>query len=172
MVTSCDATKTNYTGSRSETEMYKCVRVCALREARNIEDGGSGGDHVLVRERAEDHQEAEEYPAGLEGPDLPAEGRLRLLRDRRHTENRDGCERWEDDLTSADAEVPDASVNAEHFTHLLLRKEESDAGHGRAEGAAPDTRDEETRSDLPCAFEGERANLRGENTLPPIEERF
>ena len=32
-----------------------------------IEEGGRGGDHVLVRERAEDHLDGEEDPAGLGG---------------------------------------------------------------------------------------------------------
>ena len=45
-------------------------------------------------------------------------------------------------MTEADAEVPDASVNAENFTELLLRIEEGNAAHGRAESAAPDAPDE------------------------------
>ena len=49
--------------------------------------------------------------------DLPAEGRSRLLRDRRHAEDRDGRERREEDLAKADADVPDASVNAENAAY-------------------------------------------------------
>ena len=33
-------------------------------------ENGLGGDHVLVRERAEDNLDAEENPARLGGPDL------------------------------------------------------------------------------------------------------